>query len=59
VKDQRAVFKNIGCITDPAKINMYEKRMTLLAKVGFVFHDKEISSWNRSKPRVKPSGGRM
>jgi hypothetical protein len=48
VKDQRAVFKNIGCITDPAKINMYEKRMTLLAKVGFVFHHKEIVGTDRS-----------
>jgi hypothetical protein len=58
VKDQRAVFKNIGCFTDPAKIKMYQERMTLLAQAGFVFDEKELVGTGPSA-RVKPSGGRM
>jgi hypothetical protein len=39
VKDQRALFKNIGHITDPAKIKMYQERCALLAQAGFVFDE--------------------
>jgi hypothetical protein len=61
VKDQRSMMKNIGCISDPAEVGMYKKRMAL-TQAGFVFDEKlrcTKSVWHSSPKQVSFSIRRM